>query len=316
MKTFALCVLPLIAVLCLTPWVSAAGALVMGIILALAVGNPYLAQTRKWTPWLLQASVVGLGAAMNLEVVARVGLHGFAYTAIGITLTCLAGWALGRFLRVERVTSILITAGTAICGGSAIAAVGAAVRANSEGMSVALGTVFLLNAAALMIFPPLGHWMGFSPEQFGLWCALAIHDTSSVVGAALQFGPRSLEIATTVKLTRALWIIPLTLVASKLEVRRGLENGLTAKPKRPWFILGFVLVAALVTWVPELRGAGLWVAGTARQMLVLVLFLIGCSLTPATLKAVGFKPFAQGFLLWIFVAVGTAAALVGGLIRE
>jgi uncharacterized integral membrane protein (TIGR00698 family) len=317
MTKAALVLLPLLALLCLVmPAISSAIALALGVALAVSLGNPYLGDTRKWTPILLQASVIGLGAAMDLRVVARVGAQGFVYTAAGIILTCALGLVFGKLLKIERTTSLLITVGTAICGGSAIAAVGAAVRAKSEEMSVSLGTVFVLNSVALLIFPPLGHAMHMDQSQFGLWCALAIHDTSSVVGAAMQFGTEALQIATTVKLSRALWIVPMTLLVSWIYSRRQVSEAGAAtakvKPKRPWFILGFLLAAAITTWVPSLHEAGEWVSFASKRGLVLVLFLIGCGLTPATLKAVGIRPFAQGVLLWIVAASASALAILMG----
>ena len=298
-------------VLALAPFTPAA-ALVGGVVLAVSLGNPLQEQTRTWTHRLLPLAVVGLGADMNLRVVARAGLHGLGYTALSITLVLALGWGLARLLKVERDAGLLISVGTAICGGSAIAAVAPVLRARAHETSVALATVFLLNAVALVVFPPLGHLTHLSQEAFGLWAALAIHDTSSVVGAGLAYGPRAREVATTVKLARALWIVPLTLLIGWWVARRG-EAGPEAPPVRqPWFIAGFLAVAALVTFVPILHTAGQLVAVAARRVLVLTLFLIGAGLSREALRAVGFRPFLQGLLLWLLVgSLGLGAVKLG-----
>src|SRR5579859_527418 len=222
---------PIVACASLLPFISPGMALMVGIALALTVGNPYPLTTARVITPLLQISVVGLGAGMNLVEVGQAGLHGFFYTVIGISLTMSIGLTLGWMLRTARDTSLLVTVGTAICGGSAIAAVAPAIRAKHHEVSVALATVFFLNAVALFIFPPLGHHFGLGQRQFGVWSALAIHDTSSVVGAAMQYGARALEIATTIKLTRALWIVPVTLVIGMMWNRGSEEKG-TGKGKR------------------------------------------------------------------------------------
>ena len=305
---------PLLAVLTLAPFFSAGMALVLGIATSLLLGNPYADKTRKATHLLLQFSVMGLGAAMDLGVVGQVGFHGIGYTMAGIAVTLFLGTWIGRLLGVARDTSLLLTVGTAICGGSAIAAVAPTIRAKSADVSVALATVFLLNAVALLIFPGIGHYFGLNETQFGLWSALAIHDTSSVVGASMQYGAHALEIATTTKLARALWIVPVTLLIGHFYKHKNQAEG-AQKAKRPWFILGFLGAAALVTWVPELRPAGLVVAAVARRSLVLTLFLIGSGITRATLKSVGLRPFLQGLLLWIVVGSATLGAIQLGWIR-
>jgi uncharacterized integral membrane protein (TIGR00698 family) len=304
---------PALAALSMSPVVSSAVALVTGALLALAVGNPYLEQTRKLTPRLLSYGIVGLGAGMNLEIVARVGLQGLGYTAVSILSTLAVGLLLGRLLGVERVIAILISVGTAICGGSAIAAAAPVVRAKHHEVSVALGTVFLLNGAALMVFPTLGQRLGLSQEAFGLWSALAIHDTSSVVGASMQYGQQALQVGTTVKLARALWIVPVTLGLAYVEHRRG---GASAGPaKKPWFILGFLVMAALFTYLPALGSVGQRIEMVAKRSLVLTLFLIGAGLTRATLQQVGVRPFLQGVILWAAVCVTTAGCIVVGWLR-
>ena len=293
--------IPLGAILCLFPFVSTGLGLLLGLVLALSVGNPYLVRTRKATSTLLALAVIGLGAGMNLRVVARVGAHGILYTVTGIVAALALAAVLARLLRVERNTGILIGVGTAICGGSAIAAIVPVLKPKEHEVSVALGTVFLLNAIALFVFPPIGRLAGLSDSQFGLWSALAIHDTSSVVGAAVAWGGKAVEIATTVKLARALWIVPLTFAIAGWN-RRSQGGAGQGKARRPWFIAGFIAAAALVTYVPGLQGAGHVVSSVAKQALVVTLFLIGSNLTRGALKAVGPRPLAQGVLLWIAMA--------------
>ncbi len=304
---------PLLAAAALLPFVPPAAALVSGVAVALALGNPWLPETRRLTPILLGLAVMGLGAAADLGVVGQVGLRGFGYTAVGISLTCLAGLLLARVFGVEEDTAVLVTVGTAICGGSAIAAVAPAIKAKSESISVALATVFLLNAVALVVFPPLGHLVGLDESQFGLFAALAIHDTSSVVGAATAYGPKAVEIATTVKLARALWIVPVALAAGWVRTRRTGERG-TSGAKLPWFLVGFVVMAALVTWFPSLHPVGLVVAEGAKRVLVVTLFLIGASLTRDALRRVGLRPVALGVALWVLAAGVTLAAMKAGAI--
>lgn len=306
-------ILPLIALATLLPFISPGIALMAGIVVALTIGNAYPSTTARMVTPLLQISVIGLGAGMNLIEVGHAGVHGFFYTVIGITLTLVAGLALGRALGTERDTSLLVTVGTAICGGSAIAAVAPAIRAGSHSVSVALATVFFLNAVALLIFPPIGHHFGLSQMQFGIWSALAIHDTSSVVGAAMQYGARALEIATTIKLTRALWIVPVTLIIGTVW-NRGEDQAGTGKAKRPWFILGFVVAAAIVTWIPSLKPAGHLIFKGAQRSLVVTLFLIGSGLSREALRVVGKRPLIQGFILWVLMGCGTLGAILLGWI--
>lgn len=292
---------PLLALLVLWPRISAGIALVAGILLALTLGNPFQALTRKWTHTLLALSVVGLGAGMDLRAVAKAGLQGLGYTVVSISASMALGLFLARRFRLNRDTGLLVTVGTAICGGSAIAAVAPVIQAEEHDTSVALATVFLLNAVALLLFPVVGHGLHLSQHQFGLWAALAIHDTSSVVGAAMQYGPKALEVATTVKLARALWIVPLTMAVGAMQRRKGTEVE-QGRARRPWFILGFIAAAALVTWVPALRPAGHVVAAVSRQALVLTLFIIGANLTRSAVRAVGVRPLAQGVGLWVCMA--------------
>lgn len=300
------------AVLALAPFTPAAVALLAGALLALTLGNPFQAQTHAWTHRLLPLAVIGLGADMNLRAVAKAGLHGLGYTALSLALVLALGLWLARTLKMDGETGLLISVGTAICGGSAIAAVAPVIRAKDHGISVALATVFLLNAAALVVFPPLGHVTGLGQDAFGLWSALAIHDTSSVVGAGLAYGPRALEVATTVKLARALWIVPLTLGIGWFMARREPASADAPPVKKPWFIAGFLAMAALVTFVPALHAPGHLVAAAARRVLVLTLFLIGAGLSREALRSVGLRPFLQGLLLWLIVgSLGLGAVKLG-----
>jgi uncharacterized integral membrane protein (TIGR00698 family) len=302
----------------LTPWASPPLALVVGLVLGLMFGNPFRSQTRGLTKYLLQASVVGLGFGMNLQQILKAGRSGFIYTAIGISFAMLVGLTLTRLLKVPTTAGFLISAGTAICGGSAIAAVGPVVEADEEEMSVALGTVFILNSIALLIFPGIGASLHLTQSQFGLWAALAIHDTSSVVGAGAKYGAIALGVATTVKLARALWIVPMTLGTAA--VRRRLDNNrgrAALTPTRvpwPWFIVFFVLAAVANTFVPAGAPAFHSLARLGIIGLTATLYLIGSGVSRATLRQVGARPLIQGVLLWIIVAVVSAAAIRAGWI--
>lgn len=278
--------------LCLHPAVPTGLALGAGLTLALTLGNPHQAHTRIWTGRLLAIAVVGLGAEMHLGQVLHAGLRGAGFALVSITLVLLLGLLLIHLLGIDRRTGLLVSIGTAICGGSAIAAAAPVLEAEDGEVTLALGTVFLLNAAALWIFPYLGRLAGMDGPSFGLWSALGIQDTSSVVGAALAFGHGALEPATTTKLARALWIVPLTI---------GLAWGRpkAAKSKRPWFILGFLSVATLVTVMPTLQPVGHVVALGSRRVLVATLFLIGAGLDRRTLLRLGVRPVVLGILLWI-----------------
>jgi uncharacterized integral membrane protein (TIGR00698 family) len=303
----------------LTPWASPPLALAVGLVLGLTAGNPFRAVTKSWTKYLLQASVVGLGFGMNLQQIVKAGRSGFIYTAVGISFAMLVGLALTRLLKVPPTAGFLISAGTAICGGSAIAAVGPVVQADEEEMSVALGTVFILNSIALLIFPAIGASLHLTQSQFGLWAALAIHDTSSVVGAGAKYGAIALGVATTVKLARALWIVPMTLGTAA--VKRRLDNNHSGRaastPTRvpwPWFILFFVLAAAANTLVPAGASAFHGLARLGIIGLTATLFLIGSGVSRSTLRQVGARPLIQGVLLWLIVAVASAAAIRAGWI--
>lgn len=304
-------------VACLFPFTAAWMGLLGGILLSLTLGNPWIEASKKWTPRLLQASVVGLGAGMDLLVVLRVGAHGILYTVAGITLAFAAGVLLARTLSVSRDVGTLVAVGTAICGGSAIAAVAPVIRAKDDEVSVAMGTVFLLNSIALLIFPPLGHLLGLDAHGFGLWAALAIHDTSSVVGAARQYGDEALRIATTVKLARALWIVPVALAIGAVRARReqGADAVAAGKAKRPWFIAGFLAAAALATFVPGMKAPGEVAFAVSRQFLVLTLFLIGANLSRAAIARVGVRPLAMGVALWVIVGGASLAGVLTGVVH-
>jgi len=299
------------AVACL-PGVPPAAALVSGVAVALTLGNPSPEKTRWLARRLLPAAVIGLGGGMDLGAVARAGAHGIGYTIVTIAVCGMVGTLVARALRVERRTGILVTVGTAICGGSAIAAAAPVIAAEDRQISVALATVFLLNSVALLIFPPLGHAAHLGQQAFGLWAALGIHDTSSVVGAAIQYGKTALSIATTVKLARALWIVPVTIALGLFERHR--TGGPSKKAGHPpWFIFGFVAAAALATYAPGLRPAGLVLAEAARRAMVFTLFLIGIGLSRQGLKSVGVRPLVMGVLLWIAMGGGTFLAIRFGL---
>lgn len=281
---------------CFSGFISPPVALTIGIFFGLIISNPLPLESRKASQWLLQGSVVALGFGMNLHEVLKAGRSGFIYTAIGIAFALSVGLALGRLFQVRGNSSYLITAGTAICGGSAIAAIAPILHADEEEMAVSLGTVFVLNSVALLIFPPLGHLLGLSQTQFGLWAALAIHDTSSVVGAASRFGAQALIIGTTVKLARALWIVPLALATAAIKRSK-------SKILFPWFILFFCFAAILNTYLPQLASASKLLFQLGRLGLTATLFLIGSGISGPILRRVGWRPLAQGILLWIIVGL-------------
>lgn len=304
-----------LALLCLTTWVSSPLALFGGAAMGLLFGNPDPDLSKKISQKLLMFCVMGLGAGMDLKVVGRVGAHGVLYTVAGIGCTLILGYMLGKLFKCAPAVATLVSVGTAICGGSAIAAVAPVIKAKQHDMTVALAVVFLLNASALLLFPWVGHRLGLSERAFGLWSALAIHDTSSVVGATMQYGKEALAVGTTVKLARALWIVPLTVLFAWRTARSDKDSvGSSSKVKFPWFIAGFILVAALVTFVPVLQSPGVTVSLVAKKGLVLTLYFIGSNLTRQSLKSVGFLPFLLGALLWFCVATGSLCAIVFGWI--
>jgi uncharacterized integral membrane protein (TIGR00698 family) len=298
----------LVLVLSFTGLLSPPVALTLGILFGLCFTHPYAGATRTSARILLQVCVVALGFGMNLHEVLKAGRSGFVYTALGISFALLVGLALGRTLQVRGNSSFLITAGTAICGGSAIAAIGPILHADDEEMSVSLGTVFILNSVALLIFPPIGGALHLSQSQFGLWAALAIHDTSSVVGAAAKYGPQALVIGTTVKLARALWIVPLALATAAIKrskSKKETESKVLGEStiQYPWFILFFCFAAILNTYVPAISALSHSVFGLGRLGLTATLFLIGTGISRATLKEVGWRPLLQGVLLWAAVGI-------------
>lgn len=299
-----------LGILCLSGLLSSGLGLLLGVAVAVTLGNPFIQTTKLWTHRLLSLSVIGLGFGMNLKTVMKAGADGVGYTVIGISSAIIIGLTLGRILKVERTPSWLVTVGTAICGGSAIAALAPTIRAKSQDASIALGTVFLLNAAALFIFPAIGHHFNMTEDQFGLWSALAIHDTSSVVGATIQYGAHAVEVGTTVKLARALWIVPLTFAIGYYWNRKQTAEENVAPAKKPWFILGFLIAAALNTYLPDFEHFDHFVEVGARRLMILTLFLIGSNLTLATLKSVGIKPLLQGLFLWIIMGGGTLAFIL------
>lgn len=304
-----------ICFLTFTPLYSPSYALISGIIFVLIFTNPFLEQTKKITTHLLSIAVVGLGFGLNLEVISKVGISGVGYTIIGISLTFLIGYLLQKLFKTDAATSLLITAGTAICGGSAIAAVAPVIKAKSQQVSIALGTVFLLNALALIIFPAIGHYFQLSEVQFGTWSALAVHDTSSVIGTTLKYGPTALQVGTTLKLTRALWIIPMALVIEFTWNKNKTNEQESTKAKKPWFILGFIIAATIVTIFPAIRPYSHYLELTAKKIIVLTLFLIGTNLNKESIKSVGLKPILLGICLWIFSAVFTLIAILNQWIK-
>lgn len=302
------------ALFCLTPLVSPPVALLLGLGIALFVGHPFPHLNHRLTNVLLQVSVVGLGFGMDAGSVLQAGKEGFLFTVASIAGTLGTGLLMGRLMQTDKKTSLLVSGGTAICGGSAIAALSPVIKADERQVSVALGVVFILNSVALFLFPAIGHILHLSQSQFGLWSAIAIHDTSSVVGAAGKYGPEALSIATTVKLARALWIIPVSLLAAAWVRRQagGLERvggGRGAKIRVPYFIGLFVGAVLLNTWIP-LPALNHTVVGAAHAGLTLTLFLIGSGLSRQVLKDTGIRPMLQGVLLWLMIAGGALWAVM------
>ncbi len=296
-NSFRIALFVALVVFCLTPWASPPIALALGLALALTVGQPFdRRSTARATKLLLQASVVGLGFGMNLQKVVEAGRTGLAFTTATIFGTLLLGFAIGRALRVNPTIAHLISSGTAICGGSAIAAVGPVLDASDEEMSVALGTVFILNSIALFAFPVIGHALSLSQTQFGIWSAIAIHDTSSVVGAAARYGTEALQIATTVKLTRALWIVPLTIATAVAFRKRSTPISV------PWFILWFVAASMIRSYVPAPAVVFTAFTTLAKIGLTVTLFLIGAGLSRKSIAAVGARPLLLGVALWIVIS--------------
>lgn len=290
----------------LAKWCTPPVMLFIGLAYALLCGQGYPSFNKKMSKTLLQYSVVGLGFGMNLYESLASGREGMIFTIISVVGTLAIGTLIGRkLLKVDKETSYLISSGTAICGGSAIAAVGPVIKAKPANMSVALAVVFVLNAIALFIFPSIGHWLGLSQQEFGTWAAIAIHDTSSVVGAGAAYGEEALKVATTIKLTRALWIIPLALATSL--IFKSQDRKITI----PWFILYFIVAILMNTFVLDgIPAFGTVISGIARKCLTLTMFFIGASLSTDVLRSVGVKPLIQGVLLWIVVSVGSLLYII------
>lgn len=290
----------------LSTWVTPPVVLFIGLVFALLCGQAYPTFNKNISKKLLQYSVIGLGFGMNLQASLASGKEGMLFTIISVIGTLLIGMFIGcKVLKLNRNTSYLISSGTAICGGSAIAAVGPIIKAKDTDMSMALATVFILNAIGLFLFPALGHWLGLSQQEFGTWAAIAIHDTSSVVGAGAAYGEEALQVATTIKLTRALWIIPLALITSIIFRSDGKKISI------PWFILFFILAMLINTYLlanyPEI---GKFIAGIARKGLIITMFFIGASLSVDVIKSVGIRPLLQGVLLWIIISAASLAYIL------
>lgn len=290
----------------LSKWCTPPIMLFLGLAYALICGQGYPNLNKKLSKIMLQYSVVGLGFGMNLYESLASGREGMLFTIASVIGTLVIGMLIGRkFLKIDKETSYLISSGTAICGGSAIAAVGPVIKAKPANMSVALAVVFVLNAIALFIFPSIGHWLGLSQQEFGTWAAIAIHDTSSVVGAGAAYGEEALKVATTIKLTRALWIIPLALATSF--IFKSKDHKITI----PWFILYFIIAILLNTFVLDtVPSVGTAISGIARRFLTLTMFFIGASLSTDILRSVGIKPLIQGIILWIVISVGSLLYII------
>ena len=287
-------------------WVTPPVVLFIGLVYALLCGQAYPTFNKNISKKLLQYSVIGLGFGMNLQASLASGKEGMLFTIISVIGTLLIGMFIGcKVLKLNRNTSYLISSGTAICGGSAIAAVGPIIKAKDTDMSMALATVFILNAIGLFLFPVLGHWLGLSQQEFGTWAAIAIHDTSSVVGAGAAYGEEALQVATTIKLTRALWIIPLALVTSVIFRSDGKKISI------PWFILFFIVAMLINTYLlADYPEVGKFIAGIARKGLIITMFFIGASLSVDVIKSVGIRPLLQGILLWIIISAASLAYIL------
>lgn len=274
-------------------------ALLAGFIFALFFANPFEKFTQLGIKYILKIAIVGLGFSIHITELEQVGLEGLGFTAISITLILIMGFYLGKRLKIDKKLSFLISSGTAICGGSAIAAVSSVIKPNSYQISVALGAVFILNALALFIFPPIGHFLHMTQDQFGMWCAIAIHDTSSVVGAAMSYGSEALKVATTVKLARSLWIIPISVLAGYI-FKSDMSKG---KVQIPWFIMFFVLAIFLNSYLDIPENLIHAISFSSKKLLIFCLFLIGSTLTIQRLKQAGHKPLILAVSIWIFISI-------------
>jgi uncharacterized integral membrane protein (TIGR00698 family) len=291
----------LLLFICCFPFMSASWALLLGLIFSLLIGTPFKENVDKWGTYLLKASVIGLGFGINVQVLLKAGRENVGMTTAFVFGILLIGIILGVFLKIDKTIALLIAVGTAICGGSAIAAVGSAMKANSNQLSISTGTIFLLNALALFAFPMIGHWLGLSQEQFGTWAAIAIHDTSSVVGAAAKYGNEALTVASVTKMLRILWIIPvlIILVMGFSESRRAF--------KFPLFILGFIAASCLFSFIPAYENLFSNLYAVAKQIMVVSLFLIGSGVSVQMVKKVGNKVLLQAILLWVIISVAAFA---------
>lgn len=294
----------LLLILCLFPIISTPIALLLGLVVANISGHPFLHLNHKATNTLLQISVVGLGFGMNVDSAVAAGSEGFLFTIGSIVATIILGTLLGKWFKIQKKTSHLISCGTAICGGSAIAAIAPVIQSDEKQTSVALGVIFILNSIALFIFPLVGHWLQMSQNDFGLWCAIAIHDTSSVVGAANKYGSVALQVATTVKLARALWIIPVALITALVFKNK------TSKIKIPYFIGLFILAMIGNTYFLSISSVAPYFVSIAKTGLTITMFLIGAGLSSTVIKTVGILPLFQGIILWVIIAVGTLMAIL------
>lgn len=287
----------LAATACLLPWVSAPIALLAGIIFANIFKSTSAKSKSFLVKRLLQISIIGLGFGMNINTALEVGKESFLLTVFTLFVVFLIGWWLSKLFGLDKKIAYLISSGTAICGGSAIAAIASLINAKEKEISIAIGTVFILNAVALFAFPVIGHFLELNQHDFGLWSAIAIHDTSSVVGASSQYGEIALEVATTVKLSRALWIIPLS-IATALIFRQSEK-----KINFPYFILLFILAMLVASWFPQFESIYSWISYIAKRLLVLTLFLVGTQLTLETIKTAGLKSLLFGSILWVLISV-------------
>ncbi|MFZ4591297.1 MAG: YeiH family protein [Ignavibacteria bacterium] len=294
----------LFLVLCTTPIIDPPLALLIGFIFAQLFNHPYKNYNSKVTQWLLKFSVVGLGFGMNFHHAIQAGKEGIILTVFSIASTFFVAWLLGKWLKVDSKTSYLMATGTAICGGSAIAAVAPIIKADEKQMSVSLGTIFILNSVALFIFPVIGHLLNLSQHQFGVWAAISIHDTSSVVGAAAKYGQEALQVATTVKLERALWIIPVSIITAVI------YKSDNSKIKIPYFIGFFIIAMIISTYFPDFQKAYDIVVIFGRKGLTVTLFLIGSGLSLNSIKSVGIKPLLQAVLIWIFISLLSIAVIL------
>lgn len=294
-------------------------AVITGIVFTVTVGNPFAKITGKYTSFLLGTAIVGMGCAMDIVAVLQAGANGFIYTLIGIALGLGFGVVIGKKLKLERNVMYLISVGTSICGGSAIAAAAPALKAKAHDIAMSSAVVFTLNAVALLLFPVIGRTLNMSESQFGYWAALAIHDTSSVVGATLQYGSTALEIGTTVKLARALWIVPVTIFLSCFVAGRESGEKSSVKVKVPWFIPGFLIAAAIYTFLPKYlpfcAEAGKFIKDISKYLMVLTLFFIGANLSREKLRELGIKPIVHGVILWVMLSVIWGVFIVSGIVK-